>query len=340
MDDYASFKEMTNEMMKDIKVTEVLKRDTISKCKAQVKNKKRTSHILSTLTIATAACFMFFISNSHIRSFQLKNSGIISDAIMDSNMPIKGKSVENETKENELAISNNTQEIDQADIAMGKVESGEVKEVIQEAIPKTTPETIPETIPELIQKPTDNVNTSKNVAPTIDNKTVEESTSSTVDKPKEEPIIAKAAPHSELAIASLADKPKTTDEKENIEEARIYMEGKLLLPEYIPLNFMLKEVFVPTDKDKDNQEVKLSYSNADKSFSIIASKASFEQAMVVGKSVDINGVSAQLIEKENKPSFAETAQVSKITWSINNILYTIDGNIPEEEAIKIAKSMK
>jgi hypothetical protein len=336
VDDYASFKEMTNEMMKDIKVTEVLKRDTINKCKAQGKNKKRTSHILSTLTIATAACFMFFISNSHIRSFQLKNSEIISDAIMDSNMPIKEKSIENEAKENELAINNNAQVIDQADIAMGEVESGEVKEVIQEVIP----ETIPETIPERIQKPTDNVNTSKNVAPAIDNKTVEESTSSTVDKSKEEPIIAKAAQHSELAIASLADKPKTTDEKENIEEARIYMEGKLLLPEYIPLNFMLEEVFVPTDKDKDNQEVKLSYSNADKSFSIIASKASFEQVMGVGKSVDINGVSAQLIEKENKPSFAETAQVSKITWSINNILYTIDGNISEEEAIKIAKSMK
>jgi hypothetical protein len=117
----------------------------------------------------------------------------------------------------------------------------------------------------------------------------------------------------------------------NLEKAEKYFEGKVLLPSYIPEGFKLTDISIPDDKQKC---IKLEYSLGSADFEILQtkdlSKLEGTESISIGNNIAyVNSV------KDEKTNVVTT----KITWILDNIEYSLSSSLPEDSLIKIAKSI-
>jgi hypothetical protein len=127
-----------------------------------------------------------------------------------------------------------------------------------------------------------------------------------------------------------------------IEEAKGYLGAAFKNPEYIPTGFKQSLVQVPVEMDKEGMDIMFGFEKDNSLFTIILRKGASSLDHFVGtKEADINGVKAQLTSGKLMAGSAEVApHFTQMRWLSDNTLYIIEGQISEEEAVKVAKSIK
>lgn len=113
----------------------------------------------------------------------------------------------------------------------------------------------------------------------------------------------------------------------NLSDAERYFGSSIRFPKYIPDGFVLKSISIPDDKLKC---IKLKYSTRTAYFEILENKSLPES------------ISEGIISEKNKSYTSYTKDensnpITTITWTNNNIQYSISGNLPESIIINIAK---
>jgi hypothetical protein len=137
-----------------------------------------------------------------------------------------------------------------------------------------------------------------------------------------------------VASSPTAPSLSTYSEPISTSEAEKYWGGKLLLPSHIPANFELTDISLPND----NKEiyVKLTYNSNNNYFKLTENKNT--KYNLSGKSIDINGINATIVENNNL-SNSNNTETTQIVWVKNNVQYSIIGNISDTELVSIAKSL-
>ncbi|MGE5627444.1 MAG: hypothetical protein ACM3X7_04910 [Solirubrobacterales bacterium] len=116
----------------------------------------------------------------------------------------------------------------------------------------------------------------------------------------------------------------------NIADAEKYFEGSIHFPKYIPDGFILKSISIPDDKLKC---IKLKYSTRTAYFEIIENKSLPES-------------NSEYITSEKTKSYTSyttdenSNTITTITWTNNDIQYSVSGNLPESLIINITKYLK
>lgn len=126
---------------------------------------------------------------------------------------------------------------------------------------------------------------------------------------------------------SLASVPETL----TVEKAEKYFESKILLPSFIPEGFKLTDISIPDDKQKC---IKLEYSSDSADFEILQSKSLSKLAGTENISIGNNTAYINSI-KDEKTNITTT----NITWIEDNVQYCLTSSLPEDSLIKIAKSV-
>lgn len=126
---------------------------------------------------------------------------------------------------------------------------------------------------------------------------------------------------------------------DTLEDAKKYMNGTVLIPSYIPEGYSLKEIMAAGPKIGEAINVTMEYESKGRSFFISQDKAEKRLELVNSSKVDINGTQGYI----NSTKFEDTDNPiysTDLKWYIDNTLYMVQGSIPEEEAIKTARSLK
>ncbi|MDV4151315.1 DUF4367 domain-containing protein [Clostridium sp. AL.422] len=118
---------------------------------------------------------------------------------------------------------------------------------------------------------------------------------------------------------------------ENIDEAKNGFGSFFIIPTYIPEGYKLDVVSALGIDQSNVYKITLNYLAENKSFIFIQEKNRTLSEYINYEKIDINGSSGLLkIDGMN----------TELNWSNNGIYYSIQGLITEEDAIKIARSMK
>jgi len=127
---------------------------------------------------------------------------------------------------------------------------------------------------------------------------------------------------------------------ETMEDAKKYMDGAVLTPSYVPENSILKEIIAAGPTIGDAISIMMEFELEGRPFTITQDKnVAVKMNPVNSKEVDINGVKAFV--NSNKFDNGETTIYSTtVRWYKGNSMYAVQGAISEEEAIKVAQSLK
>ncbi|MBE6054278.1 MAG: DUF4367 domain-containing protein [Clostridium sartagoforme] len=118
---------------------------------------------------------------------------------------------------------------------------------------------------------------------------------------------------------------------ESIDEAKTSFGSFFIEPTYIPEGYNLNKVNATGTDESNVYNISLTYFLEDKAFVIIQEKRSIENEFINYEKVDINGYSGLLkIDGMN----------TELNWSNNGVYYSIQGLITQDDAIKVARSMK
>ena len=115
----------------------------------------------------------------------------------------------------------------------------------------------------------------------------------------------------------------------DLQDAEKYFGSNILTPKYIPEGLSLKSISIPNVKFKC---IKLSYSSRTAYFEIIQNKNLFELSSTKIISIGNNKTYVSYTKDENS-----NIKTTTITWIMNNIQYSVSGNLPESFLINIAK---
>jgi hypothetical protein len=127
-----------------------------------------------------------------------------------------------------------------------------------------------------------------------------------------------------------------------IEEAKVYMGEEFRMPQYIPSGFNQSLVQVPTDMSKEGMDIMINYEGDNKFFTLTMRKGATALDNFIGsKEIDINGIKARVTSGALMAESEEIAPIyTQMRWINNNMLFIIEGQIAEEEAVKVARSIK
>lgn len=127
-----------------------------------------------------------------------------------------------------------------------------------------------------------------------------------------------------------------------VEEAVKYMGEDFRQPEYIPSGYERVLTQVPEDMSKKGMEIMLGYKKEIQLYTIRLKKnAPSYEYFTGGKEIDINGVKAQLFAGKLHAGNQElSSDFTRLQWHYKEVLYTLEGQISEEEALKVARSTK
>lgn len=114
-------------------------------------------------------------------------------------------------------------------------------------------------------------------------------------------------------------------------DAEKYFESKILLPSNIPEGFNLTNVSIPDDKLKC---IKLKYSSNSNFFEILQNKNLSELKGTKIISIENNKAYISTIKDEES-----NITITTISWIMNNVQYSLSGNIPDNSLINIANSI-
>lgn len=128
----------------------------------------------------------------------------------------------------------------------------------------------------------------------------------------------------------------------SIEEAKNYMGKDFRSPSYIPKGYEMELVQVPVDMGNMGMDITLGYRYDKRLFSVIMKKGPEGNEFFKGdKVVEINGVTAQITSgKLYAGDEIVEGEYTRLQWVYREVIYSIEGQISETEAIKVAKSIK
>jgi hypothetical protein len=326
-DNTKNFREASDVILKNIYVTDELKRRTLEKCT----NRKGfvIKPILTATFSAALMCFLaifiyFFhkpavIDNPIAKSIdqEYKNSSNNEDKIQktpktaSSNDSDRSHAAASDNKNN---AKNNTPvpEKKNKDIAMKDSNN----------IPQSKSiDTVNKNTETASQSKNDSYKPSYNVpqdsAYISNNKSISNSDSNSNSE-------TSLVPQAQLSLASVPE-PLT------IESAEKYFESKILLPSYIPEGFKLADVSIPDDKQKC---IKLKYSSDSAYFEILQSKNLSKLEGTKNISIGNNTAYINSIKDEGTNTIT-----TSITWIGDGIQYSLSSSLSEDSLIKIANSI-
>lgn len=129
--------------------------------------------------------------------------------------------------------------------------------------------------------------------------------------------------------------PKAAKQLASLEEAKKYLDGAVLVPSYVPKGFELQGIQAISSKSDEVMTISIFYAKGDKSLVITIEKDGMFKDFSSYSDADINGTPAHL--KSLKDVGQENAE---IRWFVSNVLYTVEGTLSEDEALKVARSLK
>jgi hypothetical protein len=141
------------------------------------------------------------------------------------------------------------------------------------------------------------------------------------------------------------DTGKTPDEikswqLDTMEEARMKFGEYFMMPSFIPDGYKIGSIYVSGFVEDAASKSTLTYTSEGRSFLIIEEKSPFEGGIENFKPVEINGVKGYM-----KPGTSDTGEKvenfdNEIHWFLNGVHYSVSGQITENDALNVARSMK
>ncbi|MCT8978100.1 DUF4367 domain-containing protein [Clostridium sp. CX1] len=334
--DINNLREITDSVLKDIKVTDELKSLTLKKCK----EKKEHSTKPIFITAASAAIIAFSIFNykfilhnpklNNNVSKELPNKSISLNNIDNDTFPKESKTNDQDTLKSDLAkdeiqSKNKSQQNDYDTIV--KNNQREEKLISSNNDNNLTDSSKNESLTRVPETEASRTLPQHNTTNSIPEKS---SLDSNIDKTNDIPqssLLNMDVPSMKVAL----DSPSPI----SIADAENFWGDKILMPSYLPNGFQLTDVSIPKDNSKEVY-VKLNYSFENTYFRIVQNKST-TYINYVGESIDFNGSKAYV--SKTKDSANPNIIITEIKWINNNIEYTITGNLSESELTKILKSI-
>lgn len=124
------------------------------------------------------------------------------------------------------------------------------------------------------------------------------------------------------------------------EEARNVFGTDFLSPAYIPRSFKLETIQALGYDEQRANKIILSYFAGNQSFLIIEEKTEMQNDFKSFNTIDINGATGYLKSGIADGGENEDKLDTEVHWFRNGVHYSVSGPITEDEAIKIALSMK
>ncbi|WP_097025642.1 DUF4367 domain-containing protein [Clostridium peptidivorans] len=319
-DNMKNFREASDLILKNIYVTDELKRKTLEKC-----NHRKVSIIKTKLTAAFSAALIVFFG---IFIYFFHKSAITNNHIAKSINQEYKNSLDNENK------------IKEATKIAGSSDSDKSSSVVSNS-KNNTKNNVP--VPQnknadIAMKGSNNIPQNNNIDAVNENKEADSQSrndsSKTFDSvPQNRIDISNSdSNNSEMnSVAELHTSLPLAPEPLTIEKAEEYFEDKILLPSYIPEGFALTDISMPDEKQKC---IKLKYSSSSADFEILQSKSLSKLSGTENISIGNNTAYINSV-KDEKTNIITT----KITWIMDNVQYSLSSTLPEDSLIKIAESI-
>lgn len=126
-----------------------------------------------------------------------------------------------------------------------------------------------------------------------------------------------------------------TTEFKTIEDAKEYLEVKVLEPAFLPKGFKLRGITGVSNENDKIRNLWMEYASKDKNFVISVEKNRVWDSFEGYRDVDINGATGHMMSYKDS-----SIESTELRWLAGKDLYTIEGAISEDTALKIAKSLK
>jgi hypothetical protein len=314
-DNMENFKKVSDEILKDIYITDELEKKILEKCinKRFLKlNALFVSTAFAAILIVTFGMYNYFshkptLANNYINNsikHEYKNS-VDSKEVKNSPQIAENKKMDN-SKDSTL---NNENNIKNDNYALQNKSSNSNTVIENKNTNKVVKST--NTIPQNLDNTTKPLKSSGDVS--------KDQTNDDKDKNIDKSI--PSGPNLSCSPTSL-----------NIKDAEKHFGSKILLPSYIPEGFDIASISIPDNKVKC---IKLSYSSDSSYFEILQSKSlsNLEGNKIIAIENNKAYVSSIKDEKSNTVN-------TKISWIVNNIEYSLYGNLKEDSLINVAKSIK
>lgn len=314
-DNLENFKQISDEILEDIYVTDELERKTLEKCN----NKKFFK--LNPLIVSTVSAAALMVAFGLYNHFSHNTNVAYNSVKHEDKSTIKEnkglpKIAENKKADDSKDLALNNEKKHNSESQNKNLNSNTITENANLTTNTTNTNTIIKKADTASQSSNDD-NNNKPLSPSKDNSKDQMNAKKDVDKD-----IDRSVP--ERANLSCSESPL------DIEAAENYFEGKILLPSYVPQGFTLTNISIP---DHNEKCVKLSYSSDSSYFEILQSKnlSNLKEDKII--SVGNNKAYESSVKDANSTD-------TKISWIISDIQYTLSGNLPEDSLIDIAKSIK
>ncbi len=321
-----NLREITNLVLKDIYVTEKLKNDTLKKCKYKKKMKLKPAYAvgISAAIITLSLINYKYYANGDIAKKNIYNNPIAKVSIQALDKII-GKSVEPSLKTTE----------DKSKKATPDANNPSINSEISQNTKKDTDSKSNPTSDSKDSESNLNKNSSIKTSP---------SESKATDSQKENKISEPVAKITEETPTKPLEESKViSSDMPNLASAQDYFGGNISIPSYIPENFTLTDIHIPEDTETE-KIVTMDYSNPEnKYFKLTQSKkdkaiSTYSSFNIAGEKVSINDAIQGYICIYNDPAVSNCSIV-QISWTKDNIEYTLYGNISKDSILSIAKSI-
>lgn len=297
-----NFRNKSNEILKDIYVTNELKKRTLEKC-----SKKKILKLKPSLIASAASIILIFTFGLH--NYFYHKSPILHNStdksVKYANKPVnhKYKDTQNNEKSKEVSRAKDIRNSNmyKYSIPNNKSQTSTKNEVTNMYIEAKN------TVPQ-------NINSNESKSPN-------NNTEGTHDQGDGTNLSAVASPSS---ITSQG-------ESLSIESAEKCFGSKILLPSNIPEGFKVSNISIPYEGVKG---VSIKYSSSSGSFILEEEKNLSE--LSGGKIIYIRGNKAYVGHFEDSKS---NDSITTVSWIMNNIKYSLSGNLKEDLLINIASSI-
>ena len=127
---------------------------------------------------------------------------------------------------------------------------------------------------------------------------------------------------------------------DTLDNAKGDFESTFIIPTYIPEDYELEKINASGFEEGKAYKIILNYFSGDKSFMIIQEKGQVENKFGNYEEIDINGTIGFLNKNISTEGENEDSMNIELHWFKDEVHYLISGLITQEDAIKIARSMK
>jgi len=307
-DNMRNLRDESNKILKNICVTDELKKRTLERC-----SNRRSLKLKPVLIASAIFAILIFIFNL----YDFSHKSDIARNYIKPTQKCVDKSVKNEHKsvKNEYEKAENNEE--SKEIAKAK-ETG--NSILQDKA--------------RTKNPVKNVESSKDVA--VQNKNILPQNTDTYEakSPSNNQKNEKEGDKSHGADLDAVNPNGLTslEESLSIKDAEKYFGSKVLLPSYVPEGFELSNISIPCEGVKS---ISIRYSLNSKFFIIQESK---DLSELEGDKTLYVGTSKAYVNYFKDEKSGNT--ITRVSWIMNGVEYSLYGNIQEDSIMRIANSIK